>query len=266
MNEKIIQTILVTKRFGGLIALNQASLYVRKAEILGLVGPNGAGKTVLFNVISGAYRATSGKVIYRGQDISRLPAYQRCRMGIGRTFQITKPFVTMNVLNNVVIGGLFGTGRKYFSLSNTVREECENEALRILEFMEMSKKKDVPAGTLNVPERKRLEMCRALASKPDLLLLDEVIAGLNPSEVGGIVEMIRRINESGVSVLMIEHVMKAVMSLSHRLYVLNFGKVIAEGSPHDIVNNQTVIEAYLGKRMIQSENNKNESLKENSLC
>jgi branched-chain amino acid transport system ATP-binding protein len=257
MNEKVIQTISVTKRFGGLIALNQVSLYVKRGEILGLVGPNGAGKTVLFNVISGTYRATSGEVVYGERDISRLPAYQRCRMGIGRTFQITKPFVTMSVLNNVVMGGLFGTGRKYFSLSNAVREECENEALQILEFMEMSKKKDVLAGTLNVPERKRLELCRTIASKPELLLLDEVIAGLNPSEVGGMMEMIRRINASGVSVLMIEHVMKAVMSLSHRLYVLNFGKLIAEGSPDDIVNNQMVIEAYLGKRKYSQNNSEN---------
>lgn len=246
--EKILEVKSAVKKFSGLVAVNHVDIHVCRGEILGLIGPNGAGKTTLFNGIAGADRYTSGQVIFEGKDISDLPANSRCKLGIGRTFQITKPFENMTVLQNVSVGGLFGTEGKTAMFSKASVERCEAEAEEILRFLGMEHKKDLPAGKLNVPERKRLELCRALATKPKLLLLDEVIAGLNPSEVGGMMEHILEINKTGVSILMIEHVMKAVMGISNRIAVLCFGKMIAEGTPIEILNNPEVISAYLGRR------------------
>ena len=229
------------------MALDGASIHVDKGEIVGLIGPNGAGKTTLFNAIDGVFKLTAGEVYFKGKDISGLSPDERCHLGIGRTFQITKPFGGMTVLENVAVGGIYGKQKSTQLLSNKLMKEQMEKAEVILKEMDFAGKKDALASTLNVPERKRLEICRALATEPDLLLLDEVIAGLNPSEVGEMVELIRKVNESGISILMIEHVMKAVMSLSHRLYVLNFGKLIAEGTPEEITANPMVIEAYLGK-------------------
>jgi len=248
MGERVLTVDTVKKRFGGLVALNDASLYVDKGEIVGLIGPNGAGKTTMFNSIAGVFPVTSGKIEFKGKDITHAKAYQRCQMGIGRTFQITKPFGNMTVLENVAIGGLYGTGEKINYLSMKERERCLAEAEVILKNMQLDHRKDVMASTLNVPERKRLEVCRALATKPELLLLDEVVAGLNPSEVDEMVEMINNIKKQGVTILMIEHVMKAVMAVSDRMYVLSFGSMIAEGTPQEIASNDTVIEAYLGKK------------------
>lgn len=247
MSEKILDVNCVTKRFGGLVALDQVTLHVDRGEIVGLIGPNGAGKTTLFNTIAGAFYATSGSVTYLGKNITHMTPNRRCHMGVGRTFQITKPFGNMTVLENVSVGALYGQSEKVNPLSRQAKEKSLEEAESILKLMHLDGRKDAKASTLNVPERKRLEICRALATKPQLLLLDEVIAGLNPSEVGGMVELIREVNESGISILMIEHVMKAVMGLSHRIYVLNFGKLIAEGTPEQISSNPVVIEAYLGK-------------------
>ena len=247
MQENILTVTHVTKRFGGLVALNDVSLHVDKGEIVGLIGPNGAGKTTMFNAINGSFGITSGNIIYQGSDISSLSPDRRCRLGIGRTFQITKPFGGMTVLENVAVGAMFGQGGKRNIMSKALMEKSMAEAEEILTMMNFSPKKDALAGTLNVPERKRLEICRALATKPDLLLLDEVIAGLNPSEGGGMVELVRHVNDLGVTILMIEHVMKAVMKLSHRMYVLSFGQLIAEGTPQEIAENPVVIEAYLGK-------------------
>ena len=248
MEDRILQVNSATKRFGGLVANNNVSLHVKRGEILGLIGPNGAGKTTLFNGIAGADRYTSGKVIFNGVDITNLSAFKRCRMGIGRTFQITKPFESLTVLENVSVGALFGIETKINQMSRAEIERSEEEAKKILGFLGLAHKKDLLAGKLNVPERKRLELCRALATKPKLLLLDEVVAGLNPFEVGGLMENIQRINQMGISILMIEHVMKAVMGVSNRITVLCFGKMIAEGTPEEILNNPKVIEAYLGRK------------------
>lgn len=247
MQENILTVKHITKRFGGLVALNDVSLHVNKGEIVGLIGPNGAGKTTMFNAINGSFGITSGNIIYQGHDISSLSPDRRCRLGIGRTFQITKPFGGMTVLENVAVGAMFGQSEKRNVMSKALMEKSIAQAEEILKMMNFSSKKDALAGTLNVPERKRLEICRALATKPELLLLDEVIAGLNPSEVGGMVELVQHVNDLGVTILMIEHVMKAVMKLSHRMYVLSFGQLIAEGTPQEIVENPVVIEAYLGK-------------------
>lgn len=247
MQNEILKVNHVTKRFAGLVALNDVSLHVDKGEIVGLIGPNGAGKTTMFNAINGSFGITDGQIVYMGQDITKLSPDRRCRLGIGRTFQITKPFGGMTVLENVAVGAMFGRSEKRNIMSKALMEQSMAEAEEILKLMDFSKKKDALAATLNVPERKRLEICRALATKPQLLLLDEVIAGLNPSEVGGMVELVKAVNEMGITILMIEHVMKAVMSLSHRMYVLSFGSLIAEGTPQEIVSNTLVVEAYLGK-------------------
>ena len=243
----ILEVTDLSINFGGVKAVQNVSLTVEKESITSIIGPNGAGKTTMFNAINGSFGITSGRIVYEGKDITGLTPHERCQIGIGRTFQITKPFGGMTVLENVAVGAIFGQKNRGNVLSRTLMQKSLSEAEDILEMMNFSKKKDVMAATLNVPERKRLEICRALATKPQLLLLDEVIAGLNPSEVGGMVELVKHVNELGVTILMIEHVMKAVMRLSHRLYVLSFGKLIAEGTPQEIVENPTVIEAYLGK-------------------
>lgn len=247
MGETILQVEHITKRFGGLMALNDVTLHVDRGEIVGLIGPNGAGKTTLFNTIAGAYYVTSGIVTYLGEDITRMTPSRRCHRGIGRTFQITKPFGDMTVLENVAIGVMYGKHEKVNGLSSALKKQGLERAEEVLKVMALDHKKDAKAGTLNVPERKRLEICRALATDPVLLLLDEVVAGLNPSEVEEMVQMIRGVRDTGVTILMIEHVMKAVMNLSDRMYVLNFGKLIAQGLPQEVASNMQVIEAYLGK-------------------
>ncbi|WP_322802316.1 ABC transporter ATP-binding protein [Thermoflexus sp.] len=236
----------VSKRFGGLQALNRVSLHVSEGEILGLIGPNGAGKTTLFNVISGVYRPEEGRVIFRGQDVTGRPPYAIARLGIARAHQIVRPLNELTVLENVMVGACFGR-------ENRSLREAREIALAVLEQVGLAGKRDVEAARLNVAEKKRLELARALAARPYLILLDEVLAGLNPTEVATMLEVIRAIRASGITVLMIEHLMHAIMNVSDRIVVLDYGEVIAEGAPSEIVHHPRVIEAYLGDpRLAQS--------------
>ena len=216
------------------------SLDLHQGEILGLIGPNGAGKTTLFNVVAGVYKPDTGSVSFKGRDITRMKPNARCRIGIARTFQITKPFPNMSVLDNVIVGAYFGPAQKQNF------ERARESAQEILNFVGLEKYANDPAKQLTIGGRKKLELCRALATRPGVLLLDEVVAGLHPAEVLDMVEVIKKINRSGVAILMIEHVMKAVMNVSQRVVVLDFGKKLAEGKPEDIVQNELVIAAYLG--------------------
>jgi branched-chain amino acid transport system ATP-binding protein len=233
----------VWKNFGGLVALGGISLKINQGEILGIIGPNGAGKTTLFNVIAGVFRADKGEVFFRGKAISNLKTYERCHLGIARTFQIAKPFGNLTVLDNLLVAACY---RKPGAARRAFLNDHREKALGTLEFLGLKTKKDMLANTLNISDRKRLELCRALVTEPALLLLDEVIGGLNPTEVEEMMELIKRINASGITILMIEHVMKAVMGVSGRIIVLNFGKKLAEGRPEEIRANPSVIEAYLG--------------------
>lgn len=249
----ILKLAGVTKRFGGLRALAEISFEVPKGQILGIIGPNGAGKTTLFNVINGVYPPEEGRIIFQDQDITGEKPFRLARMGMARTHQIVRPLNDMTVRANVMVGACFGRGAKSLREAGMIADQ-------VLDFVGLSPHTEQLASSLNVAEKKRLELARALAAKPSLLLLDEVLAGLNPSEVVIMVEAIRSVNSQGVSIIMIEHVMQATMSLSDRLIVLNYGQQIAEGTPSEILSNQQVIEAYLGKpelakKLLESEHN-----------
>lgn len=228
----------VSKRFGGLAALTGVSYSVNKGEILGLIGPNGAGKTTLFNVVNGFYPPSKGEVLFKGERISHLQPYQICKFGIGRTFQVVRPLQRMTVLDNVIASAFLRAKNK---------EEAKEMALEALRFTGLYEDKDLISKGLPLGKRKKLEITRALATKPEMLLLDESFAGLNPSEQNELIDIIRQIRAKEITIMIIEHHMKVIMSLSDRVVVLNYGQKIAEGTPKEIGSNPLVIEAYLGE-------------------
>ena len=229
----------LTQRFGGLVANADVSVDVNKGEILGLIGPNGAGKSTLFNAIAGVRKPTEGRIAFEGKDVTDLDAPARCALGVARTFQVVKSFETMSVVENVMVGAFQRTASS---------KEARQKAREVLEFTGLSARENAMANELTPPEKRRLEVARALATEPKLLLLDEAMTGLTPSEARLGVDLVRKIRERGVTIIMVEHVMEIVMPLVDRAIVLDLGRVIAEGKPADIVRNERVITAYLGER------------------
>jgi branched-chain amino acid transport system ATP-binding protein len=238
---RILEGKGVTKYFGGLIAVSHVDFHVNKGEAFGLIGPNGAGKTTLFNVISASLPTTSGTIRFNGKKITGLKPYKICRMGVARTFQTVKIFPDLPVISNVILGLHFGMSDKLSSAEKT------QKAIEYLDFVGLSKMIMAPAKDLTLANQKRLEVARALATKPELLLLDELMAGLTSTEVAQAIELVARIRKKGITVIMIEHVMTAIMSVCERIMVLHHGEKIAEGTPKEIATSKKVIEVYLGE-------------------
>lgn len=245
----LLQLEGVSKRFGGLPAVDNLSVSVRQGEVLGIIGPNGAGKSTLVGLIGGALTPTSGRVIYQGQDIGRISAHQRAGMGIARTFQITQPFAGLDVRENVLVGAMFGCHHLNRQAARSVADE-------VLARVGLAYKATLKGHQLTTADRKRLELARALATNPKLLLLDEVMAGLTSTEVAQAVALIREINQAGVTVIVIEHVMQAITGVSDRILVLHHGRKIAEDAPEQVLADPQVIEAYLGERYLRQRHGK----------
>ncbi|MGY4309994.1 branched-chain amino acid transport system ATP-binding protein [Bradyrhizobium sp. USDA 4369] len=235
----LLETRNITQRFSGLTANSDVSITVGRGEIVGLIGPNGAGKSTLFNLIAGAFKPTEGTIFFDGEDVTALPAAERCQRGIGRTFQVVKSFESMTVIENVIVGSL---------VRSTNMRDARRKAHEVLAFCGLDARADVLASDLVPSEKRRLEVARALATEPKLLLLDEVLTGLTPVESQKGVELVRRVRDTGITVLMVEHVMEIVMPLVDRAIVLDLGKVLIEGKPTDVVRDPKVISAYLGDR------------------
>jgi branched-chain amino acid transport system ATP-binding protein len=233
----------LTKRFGGVNALSEVTFAVESGDVLGIIGPNGAGKTTLLNCVSGIYRPDAGEVSWQDRTISGMAPYRIARLGIGRTFQIVRPFPSMTVRENTAMGALFGQPEGRLQPAAAVKQADD-----VLDLVGLGEKRHYPVLRLTVPDRKRLEVARALAMKPKLLLLDEVMAGLNAVEVEQALDMVRNVRESGVTIVLIEHVMKVIVGICNRALVLNFGKPLLEGPPTEVLRDRRVIEAYLGER------------------
>jgi len=240
--DDILEVRELTRRFQGLVAVDRVSFRLARGEILGLIGPNGAGKTTLVSMVNGTLKPSAGDIVFDGRSVRALPAYRRAHLGIGRTFQIMKPFPGLSVLENVSVGALFGAGGGERNL-----ERARRQAREALDFVGLGARSAQRADELGGPDRKRLELAKALAMKPRLLLLDEAMAGLNGVEIEEVIALIRKLREQGLSILVIEHVMKAIRSLCDRLLVLHHGEKIAEGSTEEVLREPCVVEAYLGR-------------------
>ena len=238
--EPLLKIMGVTKTFGGLVALDKVDMRVNQGEIVGLIGPNGAGKTTLFNVIAGSFLPEQGEIYFQGQNVTPLKAHNVCKLGIARTFQVPKPFKNLTLLENMMVGTCFGAG-----LGKS--KDSLNKIGEILRFAGLEDKISSKADTLNLVERKKLEVSKALSTSPRLVLFDEVMAGLNPSETVEMITFIGKLRDRGLTILLIEHLMKVIMTLSDRVVVLDYGRKICEGNPQEVANNAQVIEAYLGK-------------------
>ena len=239
----ILEIKNLVKDFGGLRAVDTLSLSIEEGQILGLIGPNGAGKSTAFNCIAGVYAPTGGEIYFSGEKINQIKPWNLCKKGLARTFQIVKPFSSKSVLYNVMVGSFATTDK------TSVAEE---KALNVLKLLQFEDKKDERAGNLTIAERKRLEIARALATEPKLLLFDEVMAGLRPAEVDEMVQIIQNLRDQGITIFVIEHIMRAIMALSDRIVVIHFGKKIAEGSPQEVASDDNVIKAYLGDEYVIS--------------
>lgn len=239
----ILEIKNLVKDFGGLRAVDTLSLNLEEGEILGMIGPNGAGKSTAFNCIAGVHTPTEGEIYFAGKKINGVKPWNLCKNGLARTFQIVKPFRSKSVLYNVMVGSFVNTGK------TAVAEE---KALNVLKILSFENKKDERAGNLTIAELKRLEIARALATEPKLLLFDEVMAGLRPAEVDEMVQIIRKLRDQGITIFVIEHIMRAIMALSDRIVVIHFGKKIAEGSPQTVASDENVIKAYLGDEYVVS--------------